>query len=113
MFNGIESLDAVIIDPVLDYQPESGKITTLNADLLLEKVKELKCNVKRILETHCHADHLTASAYLKRKLDNVSIEIKNKFKKNDNLFFVETAHLYRGWNQVGSKNIRKQDQYKL
>ncbi len=57
-----------IIDSVLDYDQYSGKTNTHSADILLEFVKERGLEVQWILETHIHADHITASAYLKEKL---------------------------------------------
>ncbi|MEN6544142.1 MBL fold metallo-hydrolase [Parvibaculum sp.] len=58
---------AAIIDPVLDYDPKSGKVTTASADRLLAAVEETGAKVEWILETHAHADHLSADAYLKAK----------------------------------------------
>jgi glyoxylase-like metal-dependent hydrolase (beta-lactamase superfamily II) len=59
---------AVIIDPVLDYDPATQVITTDSADVLLSLVKEKGYKVERILETHAHADHLTAASYLQKRL---------------------------------------------
>ncbi|WP_460155080.1 MBL fold metallo-hydrolase [Pseudomonas sp. S1_F04] len=57
-----------LIDSVLDYDPESGRTTTTSADKLMARVIELGAKVEWILETHVHADHLTAAPYLKEKL---------------------------------------------
>ncbi|MCP1455771.1 MBL fold metallo-hydrolase [Pseudomonas kilonensis] len=57
-----------LIDSVLDYDPESGRTTTTSADKLMTRVIELGAKVEWILETHVHADHLTAAPYLKEKL---------------------------------------------
>jgi len=59
---------AVIIDSVLDFDPASNSLSTETADSLLSFVDEHKYLVTRILETHVHADHLTASRYLQRQL---------------------------------------------
>lgn len=59
--------EAVVIDPVLDYEPRSGKISTRSADKLLHFVSERELKVSRILETHAHADHLSAAPHLKAK----------------------------------------------
>ncbi|VUC27950.1 unnamed protein product [Clonostachys rosea] len=59
---------AVIIDPVLDFDPVTRAITTKSADKLLSLVKEKGYQVSRILETHAHADHLTAASYLQKRL---------------------------------------------
>lgn len=57
-----------IIDPVLDYDPKSGRTSTKSADALIEFVTREKLAVDWILETHAHADHLTAAPYLKQKV---------------------------------------------
>lgn len=59
---------AVIIDPVLDYDPCTQNITSASADALLALVKEKGYTIEMILETHAHADHLTSSSYLQKKL---------------------------------------------
>lgn len=57
-----------LIDSVLDYDPKSGHTCTTSADKLIARVGELNAEVDWILETHVHADHLTAAPYLKEKL---------------------------------------------
>lgn len=57
-----------IIDSVLDYDIHSGRTTTTSADKVIDFVREKGLSVEWILETHVHADHLTASQYLKEKL---------------------------------------------
>ncbi|KAJ5525601.1 hypothetical protein N7494_012251 [Penicillium frequentans] len=59
---------AAIIDPVLDYNPVTQAITTDSANALLSLVKEKGYKIERILETHAHADHLTAASYLQKQL---------------------------------------------
>ncbi|KXL49028.1 hypothetical protein M433DRAFT_62732 [Acidomyces richmondensis BFW] len=59
---------AAIIDPVLDYDPATQKISTKTADALLGLIKEKGYQVDMILETHAHADHLTAASYLQKRL---------------------------------------------
>ncbi len=63
-----ETGKAAIIDSVMEYNPGSGRITTSFADRLIETVNERKLTVEWILETHVHADHLSAAQYLKTKL---------------------------------------------
>lgn len=62
------SRDCALIDSVLDYDPKSGRTSTASADRLIARVAELGARVAWILETHVHADHLTAAPYLKDKL---------------------------------------------
>lgn len=57
-----------IIDPVLDYDPKSGRTRHANADKVIDYVQTNALQVSWILETHAHADHLTAAAYLKSRL---------------------------------------------
>ena len=56
---------AAIIDPVLNYDASSGRTSTTSADAVLVAVRQQGLTVEWILETHVHADHLTAAAYLK------------------------------------------------
>jgi len=57
-----------IIDSVLDYDPASGRTSFASADRLIAHVHEHKLTVDWLLETHVHADHLSAAPYLKREL---------------------------------------------
>ena len=57
-----------IIDSVLDYDPKSGRTRTTSADKVIAYVTEQALQVEWILETHAHADHLTAAPYLKQRL---------------------------------------------
>lgn len=59
---------AVIIDSALDFDPAFNSLSTDTADSLLAFIDEHKYTVTHILETHVHADHLTASRYLQRQL---------------------------------------------
>ncbi|KAK3900197.1 beta-lactamase-like protein, partial [Staphylotrichum tortipilum] len=59
---------AVIIDPVLDYNNTTRTISTSAADDLLSLVRRRGYRIAYILETHAHADHLTAAFYLQKKL---------------------------------------------
>ncbi|KAL4739865.1 beta-lactamase-like protein [Aspergillus similis] len=59
---------AAIIDAVLDYDPATQVISTSSADALLSLIRKEGYNVSLILETHVHADHLTAASYLQARL---------------------------------------------
>ncbi|PSS57284.1 MBL fold metallo-hydrolase [Pseudomonas sp. BBP2017] len=63
-----DSSDCALIDSVLDYDPKSGRTDSASADKLIARVNELGGKVQWILETHVHADHLSAAAYLKQAL---------------------------------------------
>src|SRR5829696_685855 len=56
-----------LVDPVLDYDERSGSIGTQSADTLLRYVAEQELRVSLLLDTHPHADHLSAAAYLSDK----------------------------------------------
>lgn len=57
-----------IIDSVLDYDPASGRTSHSSADRLIDYVKTHRLQVDWLLETHVHADHLSAAPCLKREL---------------------------------------------
>jgi glyoxylase-like metal-dependent hydrolase (beta-lactamase superfamily II) len=63
-----EGSPCAIIDSVLDYDPKSGRTRTDSADQVIDFVREKNLTVSWILETHAHADHLTAAPYIKKKL---------------------------------------------
>jgi uncharacterized protein (TIGR01244 family) len=56
-----------IVDPVLDFDEKSGSTATINADAILEYVRNNGLTVEWILDTHPHADHFSAAQYLKEK----------------------------------------------
>jgi glyoxylase-like metal-dependent hydrolase (beta-lactamase superfamily II) len=56
-----------IIDPVLDFEEKSGSTATTNADAILAHIGDRGLSVEWILDTHPHADHFSAAAYLKAK----------------------------------------------
>jgi glyoxylase-like metal-dependent hydrolase (beta-lactamase superfamily II) len=63
-----DSKAAAIIDPVLDFDPASGRAWPEHAKIVLAWIRERELRVDWILETHAHADHLTAADWLKRQL---------------------------------------------
>lgn len=80
-----------IIDSVLDYDPKSGRTSTASADRVAAYVREHGLRTEWLLETHAHADHLSAAPYLQRQLGGViaigqSIRtVQGVFKKIFNL----------------------------
>ncbi len=58
---------AVIIDPVLDFNYRSGRTGTHAADAVINDIKQLDLSLQYILETHAHADHLSAAPYIKQQ----------------------------------------------
>lgn len=57
-----------LIDPVLDYDPASGRTSLRSAERLLAHVRQHALKVQWILETHVHADHLSAAPWLREQL---------------------------------------------
>ena len=86
-----EGSPCAIIDSVLDYDAKSGRTSTTSADKLVEFVQQKKLQVEWILETHAHADHLSAAHYLKKKIGGkIAIgaaiaDVQNVFKGIFNL----------------------------
>ncbi|MGA7180122.1 MAG: MBL fold metallo-hydrolase [Thiobacillaceae bacterium] len=67
--------DAVIIDPVLDYDSASSKVWSESVEQIIEFVHSENLNVHYILETHAHADHLSGSQLLKRAFPQAKIAV--------------------------------------
>lgn len=82
---------AAVIDPVLDYDPKSGRTRTISAERVVAFVREQGLHVEWIIETHAHADHLSASHFLKGQLGGkIAIgerirQVQSVFKKLFNL----------------------------
>ena len=64
----LTSGSAVIIDPVLDFDYKSGRTSTKSAEEILAYVEQKNFKVEWVLETHAHADHLSAAPFFKEKL---------------------------------------------
>ncbi len=79
---------AAILDPVLDYDPKSGARSTAHADEVIAYVREKGLEIEWILETHVHADHLTAAPYIKD-------ELGGKIAVGDHIKDVQTT-----WNNI-------------
>lgn len=81
-----QTKDAVILDPVWDYDPASSKMTSQSADLVLQFVNSEHLKVHFILETHAHADHVSGSQYLKSKINGSKIGIGEKITEVQKVF---------------------------
>ena len=64
----VATRQCAVIDSVLDYDPKSGRTSTASADRLIDRVRALGLQVQWLLETHVHADHLSAAPYLHQHL---------------------------------------------
>ncbi len=74
-----------LVDSVLDYDPKSGRTRTDSANQLIAFVREQNLTVDWILETHAHADHLSAAPYLRKHLGG-KIAIGGKITQVQNVF---------------------------
>lgn len=92
---------AAIIDPVLDYDPKAGRTRTTSADKILEFIGDTRLSVDWILETHAHADHLSAAHYLKEKIGG-KIAIGKSICQVQNVF-KGIFNLEPGFRQDGSQ----------
>jgi glyoxylase-like metal-dependent hydrolase (beta-lactamase superfamily II) len=75
-----ETQRCAIIDSVLDFDLHSGRLSSQSADTVIDYIKKQNLQVDWILETHVHADHLTAASYLKDQLGG-KIGIGENIKK--------------------------------
>ncbi len=113
-----ESRRAAIIDSVLDYDPASGRTSFSSADAIIAYVGEKELAVDWLLETHAHADHLSAAPYLQKKLGGKLaigreiIHVQNVFGKifNEGTDFArdgsEFDHLFEDGDQFEIGNVK-------
>lgn len=77
---------AAIIDPVLDFDPKAGRTSTTSAQAVLDLVRAQALDVRWILETHAHADHLSAGHWLKQQLPTAQLAIGEGIRKVQKTF---------------------------
>lgn len=70
-----ETNDAIVIDPVMDYDPASSKTSDVSAKSVIEFLRSKKLKLHFILETHAHADHLSGSQIVKSAFPSATIAI--------------------------------------
>ena len=80
-----ETRVCVVIDPVLDYDPKSGRTRTQSAQQVIDYITNNQLRLEWILETHAHADHLTAAKCLQNELGG-KIAIGEKVQKVQDVF---------------------------
>lgn len=78
--------DAIIIDPVLNYEQAASKISYESVESLESFINENNLKVHYLLETHAHADHLTGAAELKERLGGPKIAINKNITKVQEIF---------------------------
>lgn len=84
--SSLDTGDAIIIDPVLDYDPAACKIAHKGIDEVVLYIKENKFIPLYALETHAHADHLTSSHYLKSVFPQIKVAIGAKITEVQKVF---------------------------
>jgi glyoxylase-like metal-dependent hydrolase (beta-lactamase superfamily II) len=82
----VKTLDAIIIDPVLNFDQASGKISFESFLKIKEFVATHQLKIHYILETHAHADHLTSSYYLKKIYPQAKVAIGERIKEVQEVF---------------------------
>ena len=103
-----------VIDSVLDFDYSSGDIDYVNADKIISYVDQNKLNVEWLIETHVHADHLSASPYIQKKLGG-KIGISEKISDIQNIFgktFNAGTEFQRDGSQF-DKLFKDNDEYKI
>ena len=111
--------DAAIIDSVLDYDPKAARISSAGADRTVEHARAAGLKVVWLLETHAHADHLSAGAHLQERLGGrtgigshireVQAEFKKIFNASDmNTDGAEFDHLFEDGEtfRIGELEVR-------
>ena len=99
----LHSKKCVLIDSVLDYDPKSGRTSTANANRLIARVKELGLSVQWLLETHVHANHISAAPYLQKHVgvrESQCITTVGEQKRAN-------IHVHHGVNQVEFVSMRE------
>jgi len=81
-----QTRDAIVIDPVLDYDPASSKVSTESLDKLEALVKGEELKLHYCLETHAHADHLSGAQELKKRFPHVKLAIGEKITEVQGVF---------------------------
>ena len=80
------SKDAIVIDPVLDYDPAASKIWTESSDEVIAFVKERALHLHYLLETHAHADHLSGAQLIKEQFPGAGIVIGARITEVQKIF---------------------------
>lgn len=113
-----QTRDAVIIDPVLDFDPPSGLVEDKSLKPVIDYINQQKLTVRGILETHAHADHLSSSQILKQLYPQAKTAIGEKikivqevFKAHFNLPELKTDgsqfdHLFKDFEEVSFGSLK-------
>lgn len=80
-----QGAECAIIDSVMDFDPKSGRMSTVSADQIIDFVRANNLKAQWLLETHAHADHISAAPYLRKNLDG-AIGIGKNIQKVQSVF---------------------------
>lgn len=78
--------DAIVIDPVMDYDPAASKTSQDSAKLIINFLRSQELKLHFILETHAHADHLSGSQIIKKEFPTAQVAIGEKITKVQEIF---------------------------
>ena len=110
----IKENECAVIDSVLDFDYSSGSIDYINADKIISFIKQNNLNLIWLIETHVHADHLSAAPYIQKKLGG-KIGISEKISDVQNIFgktFNAGTEFQRDGSQF-DKLFKNNDEYKI
>lgn len=88
-----------VIDPVLDFEPKSGTLTSTSSDRIIDYVRAQGWQVQWILETHAHADHLSGAQHIRHHLGGkvaIGVHIREVQKMFRSIFHFERSFLPDG-----------------
>ena len=108
------SKKCAVIDSVLDFDFSSGTIDYHNAEKIISFIEKMKLNLEWLIETHVHADHLSASPYIQKKLGG-KIGISEKISDIQNIFgktFNAGTEFQRDGSQF-DRLFKDNDEYKI
>ena len=110
----LKSKKCAVIDSVLDFDFSSGTIDYHNAEKIISYIEKLKLDLEWLIETHVHADHLSASPYIQKKLGG-KIGISEKISDIQNIFgktFNAGTEFQRDGSQF-DRLFKDNDEYKI
>jgi glyoxylase-like metal-dependent hydrolase (beta-lactamase superfamily II) len=81
-----ETKDAVVIDPVLDYEPAASKIWTESAKVVVDFIRDNDLKLHYILETHAHADHLSGAQIFKKAFPDAQLAMGRRITEVQSIF---------------------------
>lgn len=111
---GMTSKKCAVIDSVLDFDFSSGSIDYHNAEKIITYIEKMKLDLEWLIETHVHADHLSASPYIQKKLGG-KIGISEKISDIQNIFgktFNAGTEFQRDGSQF-DRLFKDNDEYKI